>query len=711
MAQKQSSSQTKSHPKSSLQPSGPAFLKHLPAWGMFLLGFLLYANTFSHQYALDDAIVITDNIYTQEGFGGIGDLMTHDAFTGYFKAKKNLVAGGRYRPLSMVTFAIEIELFGKNAPQVSHIINAILYGFTCLILYLLLLQWLQPSDRSKWWMTIPFIVALLFAVHPLHTEVVANIKGRDELMALLFSLLAFRAFFNWWDTQKVLSLVLSAVFLFLGILSKESAVPFVVLIPLGIWFFRNMDTKRLALGSAPLMGAFALYLVLRSSFAPAGSSDTIPNEILNDPFLHATYGQQLATVMVTFGKYLQLLFAPISLSHDYYFNQIPVADWSELRAFGPALLTLGMVAVSIMGLLKKNLLGFGLIFYFATLFLVSNIIFPIGTTMGERFVFIPSIGFLLAIIWVLQWVGQKWLKGNEDSLPTPIWGLLVLVAVLFAGRTISRNPVWENNETLFLTDVEVSSNSAKLQTAAGGTLFERGNTELSPKKEITLQQALVHLDKAIQIYPEHGMAHFLKGNSLFALNRFQEAASAFSMAIFHRPSIPNGMRNLAVARYKAKDYQGSARTWITMAAQTPDSASRFYVEAGNAFVEIPQPDSAIYFFDLARQKDPSYPVSYAKMGMVYARYLQNFAAGIEFMQQAIAHGDQDPGTWENMGIAYAMTGNAPQAIATFQEGLKKHPNAANLYFNLAVAYQNLGEAQKAEEAMTMARKLDPIKFK
>ena len=93
---------------------------------LFALGFFLYANTFGHDYSQDDAIVITDNMFTTQGVKGFGGILQYDTFYGFFKeeGKAKLVAGGRYRPFSLLTFALEYSIFGEN-PTVSHIVNAL----------------------------------------------------------------------------------------------------------------------------------------------------------------------------------------------------------------------------------------------------------------------------------------------------------------------------------------------------------------------------------------------------------------------------------------------------------------------------------------------------------------------------------------------------------------------------------------------------------
>ena len=179
---------------------------------IFVLSSVLYANTLGHQYAVDDSIVILRNEFTKKGFKGMRGIWTKDTFTGFFGSKRNLVAGGRYRPLSVASFAIELQLFGKvitdrngkpildkegdvnytGNPFISHFVNMLLYAWLCIVIYLMLLQMFNPKneqDNLKGYF-IALTGALLYAAHPIHTEAVANIKGRDEIMVLLGSVLA-----------------------------------------------------------------------------------------------------------------------------------------------------------------------------------------------------------------------------------------------------------------------------------------------------------------------------------------------------------------------------------------------------------------------------------------------------------------------------------------------------------------------------------------
>ena len=170
---------------------------------LFCLGFLIYANTWTHDYALDDSIVIVDNVFTSKGLSGIKDLFTSDTFYGFFNqsGKDNLVQGGRYRPLSLATFALEVELFGMK-PGVSHWINSLLYALLGLLVFSVLNRLFKDQRQG---VVIAFWSTLLFVVHPLHTEVVANIKGRDEILALGFALLALDSAIKYLDLVSDLS--------------------------------------------------------------------------------------------------------------------------------------------------------------------------------------------------------------------------------------------------------------------------------------------------------------------------------------------------------------------------------------------------------------------------------------------------------------------------------------------------------------------------
>ena len=193
-----------------------------------VLTFGLYISSVSFDYALDDTMVITGNKFTQRGFDGIGDIFRYESFRGYFGEQKNLLEGDRYRPLSIATFAAEVGLLGKGNTAASHFINILLYALTAILMYRVLLFMFPPrkedENPSKFasFFNVPFIATALFIVHPLHVEVVANIKGRDEILALLGELGTLYFTFRYLNDKSTKYLIALFAAFFVGIFSKES---------------------------------------------------------------------------------------------------------------------------------------------------------------------------------------------------------------------------------------------------------------------------------------------------------------------------------------------------------------------------------------------------------------------------------------------------------------------------------------------------------
>src|SRR3972149_9432274 len=174
-----------------------------------VIGFCLYVNTVKHDYVLDDVGAITGNEFVMEGISGIPKILSVGMW--HFD-NVNL---GYYRPLSMITFAIENQFFPKN-PHVSHLGNVILYAMTGLFLCMLLMNLFRNFHPI-----FSFITTLLFIAHPIHTEVVANIKSRDEILAFLNLIIGvFLLLFAYKNQKTNFKLIfLSCIFFYFALLS------------------------------------------------------------------------------------------------------------------------------------------------------------------------------------------------------------------------------------------------------------------------------------------------------------------------------------------------------------------------------------------------------------------------------------------------------------------------------------------------------------
>ncbi|MEM6724057.1 MAG: hypothetical protein AAF598_08465, partial [Bacteroidota bacterium] len=225
---------------------------------LLLLPFTLYFATFNFGYVLDDVIVNSENSFVKKGFGGLAEIFGHDSFTGYLGKQQELVAGARYRPLSIATFAVEYALYGLN-PGFNHLINILLYGLTGWLIFRVFHLLFPVKKSTHWYLSFPFLVAGLFLLHPIHTEVVANIKGRDEILVLLLSLGTLYYCLRFNEHKNILYLFAASLTFWLALLAKENAITFLVIIPAALYFFKKAEPKDWLPTLIPLLAALGLY--------------------------------------------------------------------------------------------------------------------------------------------------------------------------------------------------------------------------------------------------------------------------------------------------------------------------------------------------------------------------------------------------------------------------------------------------------------------
>jgi len=600
----------------------PAFFQNtlLQSLLIFAFAFLLYANTLTHGFVQDDAIVITDNMFTTQGVDGIPGILGKDTFFGFFKVegKETLVSGGRYRPLTLVVFALLYEVAGNN-PFPFHLLTVLLFAATCVLLYrtllLLLRSWTAGREQA---LLVAWIAALLFAAHPIHTEVAANIKGCDEIATLLGSLGALWLTLRYADTQKAIWGRLAAVVFFLACLSKENAATFVVVIPLALWFFRSLPWGQSIRYSLPVWIGFAAFFVIRGSILH-WKFGAAPMELMNNPFLKIegtqwvafTAAEKLATILYTLGKYLVLLVFPHPLTHDYYPRFIGLKSFGDLGVMA-SLVAYGLLAwYALRGVGRRDPVAFGILFFLLTISIVSNLVFPVGTNMGERFAFMPSAGFCLAAAVLLSR-----LKNWKTALT-----IAAVVALFFSAKTLLRNPVWVSNESLFFTDAETSVNSAKINNACGGVLFEKSQKEKDEAKRLDmLRRSFDYANQALKIYPNYKDALITRAGCQYFLKNYDGAVADYRVAAQIASNDPKPRTYLAIALREAGKYYGeqkgdlaTAMTHLNeswqIAPDDPETARLLGVANGvqgkNAealewfkkAVEL-APDNASYLFDL-----------------------------------------------------------------------------------------------------------------
>ncbi|MEM6396852.1 MAG: tetratricopeptide repeat protein [Bacteroidota bacterium] len=632
-----------------------------PLWcsiALAVLAFALYANTLGHDFALDDSIVLTSNDLVKQGPSAWGELFGHDSFYGFFGEEKQLVEGGRYRPLTLAMFSIEYQLFGDDAFGY-HLLNILWYIACVLLLYHF---FVAVAKQQGWTLAIPLIIAVIFCVHPIHTEVVANIKGRDEIVALCA---AIGATWSVWKACRNKSWAwagLAGALFFLGLMAKENTITFLAVIPLWMFAFlggkdkqsdfRGSDAKYMV----GCLLATILFLGLRSAVLPdppPNADDRPPRELMNNPFLKVedgrwvdySFSEKSATISATFYEYIGLLVWPQTLSHDYYPKSLQVKGWQDYRAILGLIFTLGLLLLGVWLAWRKNLVGVGILTYFICLSIFSNIVFPIGTLMSERFLFMPSVGFAMLVAGGFQQLSSR--VSHQVN-----WGLILLAVLAFSIRTVVRNPIWKDNYTLFTTDVENQPNSAKLQNAAGGAkidaFIQLPAAQQNPDNKLLIE-AEQHLNKAIEIHPTYKSAYFLRGRAAYLRKSYPTSIAYLERALQFDPNYDEARRDLLVV--------------------LPEAAK----DAGQNRGDINQAQA---YINKALQIDPNHYPSLRLQGVILG-VSGNAQGAIQWFEKAASVRPNEAGAWYDLGTAYYQAGDQVTGQQYIDKAVGMNPNIIN----------------------------------
>ena len=669
---------------------------------VFLVSFLLYAGTLNHGYTVDDGTVIENNKYTKQGVKAIGKILTTAYRSGFWDRNE-----GIYRPVSVVMFAIEYDLSGGK-PWLGHLINILLYAITCVLVFKLLLRIFQSYN-----VLIPLISTLLFAVHPIHTEVVANIKSRDEILSLLFALIAVINLLNYIDKLKTLSLVISISAFAISLFSKESSIAWVGIFPLILWTTTKLSLKEIGKNCAPFLGLAVIYLIVRNQIL--GNAGSKYELLLINNSLLGTENKldQLATASFILIKYIGLLLFPKTLIFDYSFNTIPVVKITNIVSLLSTSILLGLIIYAIKSIKNRSIVALGIFVFLGAIALVSNVFFLIEATMAERFVYTPSLGFCILIGAVVA----KYIVNEKSSIQTftltqlnknaKIVYPFIVICVLFIGRTVVRAANWKDNITLLQKDVQSAPESARIRYALGSALLieKAMKEENSVAKSNYLDMAIEHLTKGVALIPNYNDAWYHLGLAYKEKEDYPNAVAALEQANSYK-KFTDVNRIISLGTTYGLNRQYSKAIPLLKEALAKDSSSSdawnniglYYGESGNL-------DSSMLAFANALKINATFEKAFYNRGNIWAKN-GNFKQAIQEYAQAIKINPEFEDAYNNTGNCYGALQLPDSAKKYFEKTIALNPNNGKALYNLGITMKILNDSVASESYFTRAKNLN-----
>ncbi len=667
-----------------------------------IISFVLYANTLMNGYVMDDVMVLKENTMVMQGIKGIPELLATPHMRGFLVIPNDL-----YRPLSLVMFAIEYQFFGQGGTVAYHFFNVLFFA-GCVIMFFLFLD--KFFDKKK--TAIAFVGALIFAVHPIHTEVVANIKSCDELMCFFFGFWSLNVFVNYMKSGKMVQLVMGALLLFLSYLSKETVVAFLAIIPLLFFFYINDDKKRAAYITGSALLVTFIFLGIRSHILseynanqPSAGVEFIDNALSNVPAQYSLF----ATKLVVLGLYLKLMFIPHPLLCTYSFDAIPFATFGDWRTLVSLLAYAAMIWFAVTRFMKnkKDPWAFGIIFYLATLFLFSNLPFLMGAELAERFAFFASAGFCLAVaLAVEQWLIKDEATNVLALKSTKVLAVLVPVSLIFCVLTIARNFNWKDNVTLYKVDVVNSPNDCRLYHNVASALAEEVYPTL---KDTTAQrqlddESLNYLRKGLLIYPEYADVHVEMGRIFDRRKMYDSAEYHDVLALKYNPINFTATNNLGSVYLASGKYQQAVALFKKALELNPNFKFP-YINLARTYVQLKQYDSALMNYHSMLQFEPNSIEGIQGLGIAFFQ-MQRFDSAEYYFNKVLQMSPDEPTTLEYLGATYLNGKKYPQSIAIFKKLIGLNPNDLNAYSNMGKAFYFSQQYAPAIETFNKELSLD-----
>jgi hypothetical protein len=648
----------------------PRARPRVQVWAALLLALIacaLYAPSWHHGFVGDDAMVIGNNAWTHQGLSALPRILTHSLYFGAVPKNSDL-----YRPAAGMYYDV-VGVFVGLRPAGYHIAHILLYGLNAAIVFLFFTRLARQS------IALPCVATLLFIAHPIHTEVVNNIKSADEMLCLLFFLTSATAWLMYADTADVRWRYVSFAAYAIALCSKETAVPMVVTLPALWYFFRQRSVRASLVAAIPFLALALLYLGVRQAVLTTEPATNIVT-LLNNALLATNDGPtRFASALAYLSKYAGMLFWPHPLSFDYTYDAIPLHTFADPATWAGVALCLGLGAVLVTGFRRRRVEAFAVLWFGASMVLVSNLLFLISTNFGDRLLYLPSVMVCYVAADLLFRAASV---ADDQPLTAALRSptiVVPLLMVLGAGSVavIIRTRDWRDEITLFSADVSTYPNSARLNNFLGNMYYFAGDRLFVQQRDpdtaaADFANAKQYLLRGLAIHDEFQDLHAVLGMAEYRLKQYREA-------------IPHLERSLAFTNYRTSALEMMA----------------------DCYEQLQMPARALELFKQIDAEGIQYPTAWFELGNDAAARGDD-AASIRYFQHVTAATPDNVTAYVNLALGQHRKGEYSQSLASAERCIALNPDQAIQARCLVLAADDLMRTGHRDQAFAYFQKAKAI---
>jgi len=687
---------------------------------LFLIAFSLIAITLFSFYGvkdnsflnMDDDVYVTDNARVKEGISW--ENIKWSFSTIYF---------GFYYPLTWLSHMLDYEIYGLNAGG-HHITSMIIHIVNTLILFFALYRMTRKEWRS-------FIVAGLFAVHPLHVESVAWISERKDILSAFFFFLGLMFYSYYVEKPSIKRYILVMLSYLLGLLSKPMVItfPFVLLL-LDYWPLERMEifeekkrkggdgkerwqkVWKLVLEKIPLFLFIPLFSFL--TFYAQKKTGAVAD------IVSAPISQRISNAIISYVAYLKKMFIPLNLIPYYPFPMKKIE-------IGVVLINLAiLVAITFFIIIyakKHKYFLSGWLWYLGMLVPVIGIVQIGGQAMADRYTYIPLLGTFIIVVFYLAELCEK---NDLFRISAMTASVVILAGFVYLTKYQIKN--WKDNVTLFSYTLKVDPQNFFAHNSLGSALLLEGKTD----------EAINHFLEAIKNEPGYYSAHFNLASAYLELGKYQDAVEHYKLSFIEKEDA-GGFNNVGFALLKQKKYD-EAEVWFKKAIELDSNLLDARINLANTYRDSGKLEEAIaQYKEILKIKPDSLSIvnqlglALAKTGKLqdalevfkrcvdsnpnseeYQRNYGNALSDLGRNEEAIEHYQKAlqirPDSYlalNSYGLALAKMGKLKESIEKFKSAVMNNPNFIDGYINLGYAQLQTGDIDGAIFNFEKALKIDP----